>query len=59
MPEFSHLNADNNPAMVDVGRKAVTRRTARAQSTVSLGPDIMQHLVGTDITTSQAVLGSC
>ena len=53
MPEFSHLNADNNPAMVDVGRKAVTRRTARAQSIVSLGPDIMQHLVGQDIATKK------
>lgn len=53
---FSHLNADNNPAMVDVGAKAVTRRTARARSIVALGPDIMQHLVrsgstGTDIAT--------
>lgn len=55
---FSHLNAEGNPAMVDVGAKAVTRRTARAQSIVALGPDIMQHLVpsglmGTDIATKK------
>lgn len=30
--------------MVDVGAKAVSRRTARARSIVALGPDIMQHL---------------
>ena len=53
MPEFSHLNADNNPAMVDVGAKTVTRRTARAQSIVSLGPDIMQHLTSADIATKK------
>lgn len=45
MNSLSHLNADGNPAMVDVGAKTVTRRTARAQSVVALGPDIMQHLV--------------
>lgn len=55
---FSHLNAEDNPAMVDVGGKSITRRTARARSIVSLGPDIMQHLVqsglnGTDIATKK------
>ncbi|WP_020601490.1 cyclic pyranopterin monophosphate synthase MoaC [Spirosoma spitsbergense] len=58
MASFTHLNADNNPAMVDVGGKTVTRRTARARSVVALGPDIMQHLVpsgptGQDIATKK------
>lgn len=53
MNEFSHLNAEGNPAMVDVGAKIPTRRTARARSIVALGPDIMQHLVGVDITTKK------
>lgn len=53
MASFTHLNADNNPAMVDVGGKTVTRRTARARSVVALGPDIMQHFVGTDISTKK------
>lgn len=39
--------------MVDVGAKTVTRRTARAQSVVTLGPDIMQHLSGADIATKK------
>ena len=53
---LSHINPDtNNPAMVDVGAKASTRRTARAQSVVVLGADIMQHLneAGTDIQTKK------
>src|ERR671932_933555 len=50
---FSHLNAEGNPAMVDVGGKAVTRRTARAQSVVSLGSEIAQHLTGNDIQTKK------
>ncbi|GAB3697890.1 cyclic pyranopterin monophosphate synthase MoaC [Spirosoma flavus] len=53
MPSFSHLNAEGNPSMVDVGAKVVTRRTARAQTVVALGPDIMQHLSGSDISTKK------
>ncbi|AKD55988.1 cyclic pyranopterin monophosphate synthase MoaC [Spirosoma radiotolerans] len=57
MNVLSHLNADGNPAMVDVGAKTVTRRMARAQSIVALGPDIMQHLApsqtGNDIATKK------
>jgi cyclic pyranopterin phosphate synthase len=33
---FSHLTANSNPTMVDVGDKAVTRRTAVAESRVQL-----------------------
>ncbi|UHG92443.1 cyclic pyranopterin monophosphate synthase MoaC [Spirosoma oryzicola] len=56
MDSLSHLDANGNPAMVDVGGKAVSRRTARARSIVALGPDIMQHitqsgLAGVDIQT--------
>lgn len=48
---LSHIDPNGNPAMVDVGAKAISRRTALARSTVSLGPDIMQHLTGADIQT--------
>ncbi|GAB3971521.1 cyclic pyranopterin monophosphate synthase MoaC [Spirosoma terrae] len=51
MSTLSHLDAQGNPSMVDVGQKTVSRRTARARSVVALGPDIMQHLTGTDIQT--------
>lgn len=39
--------------MVDVGTKAVTRRTALARSVVTLTPEIMQQLSGADITTKK------
>ncbi|WP_420147539.1 cyclic pyranopterin monophosphate synthase MoaC [Spirosoma sp.] len=53
MHSFSHLNAEGNPSMVDVGAKTVTRRTARAQSIVALNAEIMQHLSGADIATKK------
>jgi cyclic pyranopterin phosphate synthase len=36
---LSHVNRRNQPAMVDVGAKVVTRRTARAQARVHLTPE--------------------
>jgi cyclic pyranopterin monophosphate synthase len=48
---LSHIDPNGNPAMVDVGAKSVSRRTASARSVVALGPDIMQHLTGADIQT--------
>ena len=53
MKDFSHLDAQGNPAMVDVGAKAITHRTARARSVVTLNEEIMQHLTGTDIQTKK------
>ncbi len=37
---FSHLDAQNRPAMVNVGDKPVTRRTAHAVAVVSLPPEL-------------------
>lgn len=44
MSSFTHLDADGNPNMVDVGTKKITRRSARARSVVVLGNDIMDQL---------------
>lgn len=41
---LSHINADNQPSMVDVGDKAVTRREARAVSCVSLPEAVLAAL---------------
>ncbi|RXK49907.1 cyclic pyranopterin monophosphate synthase MoaC [Aquirufa rosea] len=41
--EFSHLDAQNQPGMVDVGAKNTTLREAKAQSIIYLGADIVQH----------------
>ncbi len=53
MNELTHIASDGNPAMVDVGAKTVTRRTARAQSIVTLGPAIMTLLTGNDLLTKK------
>lgn len=37
---FSHLDAQNRPAMVNVGQKPVTRRTAHAVAIVTLPPEL-------------------
>lgn len=38
---LTHLNEDGNPAMVDVGQKAITSRMARAEALVEVTPQIM------------------
>lgn len=46
---FTHLDENNQPAMVDVSDKNITKRTAVAQSIVIAGPDVMQYFTGGDI----------
>lgn len=45
--EFSHLGKDGRPRMVDVGDKDVTRRAARAEALVDLGPEVAARLKST------------
>lgn len=44
MPPFSHVDAANQPTMVDVGAKAVTKRTATAQTRVRFPSDVADAL---------------
>lgn len=53
MSSFTHLDAKGNPNMVDVGEKAVTRRSARARAIVALGQEIMDQLEAGDIRTAK------
>jgi cyclic pyranopterin phosphate synthase len=53
MPDFSHLDADNNPSMVDVSEKQVTKRTARARAIVILNDEILNHFEENDIKTKK------
>ena len=46
---FTHLDDTGAPSMVDVGAKKITRRMARAQSIVYVGPEIMKLLKGNEI----------
>ena len=51
--QFTHLDAKGNPSMVDVGSKQVSRREARAQSTLVLGDEIMSLLEGDELHTKK------
>ena len=53
MNEFSHLDEQGRAAMVDVGEKPVTRRTATAQSIVVLPAEVLEKLEGGDIQTKK------
>ena len=53
MNEFSHINKDNQPNMVDVGNKAISKRKALAKAIVFLGSDIMSHFTNNDIITKK------
>ncbi len=55
-PMFSHLDAANRPAMVNVGDKAVTRRTAHAVARVTLPGALVALLQGGEITTKKGPL---
>jgi cyclic pyranopterin phosphate synthase len=50
---FTHLDAAGNPAMVDVGDKQITRRTATARSLVVLPDVVRQQLSGGEIHTKK------
>jgi cyclic pyranopterin phosphate synthase len=47
--QLSHVDADNQPAMVDVADKAITQRTAHARARVQLPPAVRQAIAGDDI----------
>ena len=42
--DFTHVNAANQPTMVDVGSKMPTRRTARAHCRVVLGEELLRRV---------------
>ncbi len=50
---FSHLDAQNRPAMVNIGDKPVTRRTAHAVAVVSLPPELAVLLRDGEIATKK------
>ncbi|MGV3762048.1 cyclic pyranopterin monophosphate synthase MoaC [Parapedobacter sp.] len=53
MTEFSHLNKNNQPTMVDVGGKIVTRRKAVAQCVVILPGHVWEALQKDDFKTKK------
>lgn len=51
--KLTHVDALGNPSMVDVSEKLVTRRTAKAQATVTVGRDILQLISGDELKTKK------
>jgi cyclic pyranopterin monophosphate synthase len=56
MNKLSHLDAENNPSMVDVGEKKTTKRTAKARAIVVLNEEILQYLENGDIKTKKGAV---
>lgn len=52
-PTFTHIDGDNNPTMVDVADKAITKRIAVARSLVLLDKTILDLLKEGEITTKK------
>lgn len=50
---LTHVDQNNNPSMVDVSDKNITKREAVARGYVNLGENILSHLVSGDITTKK------
>ncbi|SOE21540.1 cyclic pyranopterin monophosphate synthase subunit MoaC [Spirosomataceae bacterium TFI 002] len=53
MGNFTHLDAQGNPSMVDVGEKPITKRSATARSIVILDNEILSHLADDEIKTKK------
>lgn len=53
MSNFTHLNDQGQPAMVDVGAKQVSHRVARARSIVVMPQAVMENLTNGDIQTKK------
>jgi len=53
MSNFTHLDSNGNPSMVDVSEKSITTRTAVAQALVVLDETILTHFENDDIQTKK------
>ena len=53
MSSFNHLNKKNNPKMVNVSDKKITKRTAIAKATMFLGEEIISHFNNDELITKK------
>lgn len=53
MATFTHIDSSSRPTMVDVGDKAVTKRTATAQTRVRFPADVAEALRAQQFSTSK------
>lgn len=54
--DFTHLDESGQPQMVDVGAKALTQRTAVAESRVFLPEIILQQFTGKELVTKKGAV---
>jgi cyclic pyranopterin phosphate synthase len=53
MSNFTHLNKEGNPKMVNVSDKKITKRTAIAKASMFLGTEIISHFKNEELTTKK------
>ena len=53
MSDFSHIGDKNQPQMVNVGDKTVTKRKATAKALMFLGEEIISHFTNDEIVTKK------
>lgn len=53
MDEFSHINKKNQPKMVDVSEKQITKRVATVRALMFLGKEIITHFKDQTFTTKK------
>lgn len=53
MSDFSHIGDKNQPKMVNVGDKTVTKRKAAAKALMFLGEEIISHFTNDEIVTKK------
>lgn len=53
MSKFSHINEQNQPKMVNVSDKKITKRTAFAKATMFLGSEIVSHFTNDELITKK------
>ena len=51
--KFSHINKNNQPKMVNVGDKKITKRQATAKATMFLGAEIISHFQNEELLTKK------
>lgn len=53
MNKFTHINEQNQPKMVNVSDKKITKRTAIAKATMYLGSEIISHFNNEELITKK------
>lgn len=53
MSDFTHINKKNNPKMVNVSEKKITKRTAIAKATMFLGKEVISHFANDELITKK------